>query len=210
MLDTAALLAHCTKAKFGDASQRTNRKDPNVRVASELATGAWELCDLGRGLPHFLSALRDRASCAGVQAALVGDRRVVELVPQKVNVDDAGGIFAERIHTPTDARHMVGTVLVCLPSSHLGGALVVKHKNADSRFDFANESGGAGVVQWAALYSDCLYTVEQVTAGCSVTIAYSILARKGHPSPSAAPGCCPHQILELLEESSAVIVSAKK
>ncbi|KAJ1471651.1 hypothetical protein T484DRAFT_3502724 [Baffinella frigidus] len=77
---------------------------------------------------------------------------------------------------------MVGTLLVCLPCSHSGGALVVKHNAEEVRFDFAAESGRGGAIQWAALYSDCLHNVETVTSGCRVTVSYSILARKGHPT----------------------------
>jgi len=70
-VDTAALLPHCTKATFGDSAQRMNREDPSVRVAYELAAGAWELSALG-GEPRFLSVIRDR-----VQAALLDERQVV-------------------------------------------------------------------------------------------------------------------------------------
>ena len=88
------------------------------------------------GAPRFLAAVRDR-----VQAALLDSGRVVELVPQKINAYEAGGHFAEHVDTPTDAQHMVGTLLVCLPCSHSGGALVVKHNAEQVRFDFAAESG---------------------------------------------------------------------
>ena len=32
--------------------------------------------------------------------------------------------------------------------------------------------------------------VEPVTSGCRVTVAYSILARPGDPSPPSSPGRC--------------------
>ena len=136
-VDAAALLPHCTKATFGYSAQRMNRQDPIIRVACELAAGAWKLSALGAE-PRFLSVIPDR-----VQAAVLDERQVVELVPQKVNVYEAGGFFAEHVDTPTDAQHMVGTVLVSLPISHAGGALVVKHNNTTQCFNFADHSYSA-------------------------------------------------------------------
>jgi len=136
LVDADALLTNCVKAKFGDGAQRTNREDESVRVAFELATGAWELREPGGGTPRFLEVVRDR-----VQAALLDQERVAELVPQKVNIYEAGGFFVDHVDTPVDPRHMVGTLVVCLPCVHTGGALVVKHNEGDVRFDFAGESG---------------------------------------------------------------------
>ncbi len=141
-VDANVLLPFCSKAKFGDAAQRMNREDPSVRVAFELAAGAWELRGNGH-FPRFLSVIRDR-----VQAALVGETRDVELVPQKINVYEPGGFFAQHVDTPTDPLHMVGTVLVCLPCPHTGGALVVSHNTEQERFDFSEKSGQAGVVHY--------------------------------------------------------------
>jgi len=85
---------------------------------------------------------------------------------------------------------MVGTVLVSLPISHAGGALVVKHNNTTECFNFADQSGVRGIVQWAAFYSDCVHEVKAVTLGFRVTIAYSIVVRKGHSVPAAKSGWC--------------------
>jgi hypothetical protein len=49
-------------------------------------------------------------------------------------------------------------------------------------------SGTDGCIQWAAFYSDCLHEVEKVTSGCRVTIAYSMIVRKGHPSTQTIIG----------------------
>jgi hypothetical protein len=189
-LEADALLPYCTRAKFGDATQRTNREDPNVRVAFEIASGAWDLRGYGlrgngQAPPRFLAVIRDR-----VQAALVGESRDVELVPQKINVYEPGGFFAEHVDTPTDPLHMVGTVLVCLPCPHTGGSLVVKHNAAEEHFDFSEKSGLPGVVQWAAFFSDCLHEVQPVLSDRRVTITYSILARKAHSVSLSTAKCC--------------------
>ena len=78
-VNSAALVGLCTPAEFGDASQRKNRLDPSVRVALELAAGTWELRAPSGGAPRFLEAVRDR-----VQASLLDEGRVAELVPHKV------------------------------------------------------------------------------------------------------------------------------
>ena len=61
----------------------------------------------------------------------------------QVNVYEAGGFFAEHLDKPTNPKQMVGTLLVCLPSLHTGGNLVVKHNGAEERFDFAEKSGAS-------------------------------------------------------------------
>jgi hypothetical protein len=63
-------------------------------VAFKLEAGKWALRAHRVAATHFLSVIRGR-----IQGALMGERRVVELVPQKINVYEAGGFFAEHVDT---------------------------------------------------------------------------------------------------------------
>lgn len=56
----------------------------------------------------------------------------------------------------------VGSLVVCLPTSHKGGALTVEHHGRKVVFDWSlpkAELSNAGIC-WAAFYSDCKHEVR--------------------------------------------------
>lgn len=82
------------------------------------------------------------------------------------------GKFKPHVDTPRSHHHL-GSLVVCLPSFHEGGQLVVRHKGHEMNFDWSGEKG-VGVVQWAAFYSDCEHEVLEVTAGRRITLTYHL------------------------------------
>jgi hypothetical protein len=70
-------------------------------------------------------------------------------------------------------RAMIVTVVIGLPSSHAGGALVVTHSGASFVHQFASEQ--KSVASWAALYGDCPHRVEPVTSGCCLTLTFDLV-----------------------------------
>lgn len=65
--------------------------------------------------------------------------------------------------------------MVCLPSEHTGGQLVLRHQGREIVFDWSGEKGKSSI-QWAAFYSDCEHEVLEVTSGQRVTLTYNLFA----------------------------------
>lgn len=63
--------------------------------------------------------------------------------------------------------------MVCLPSIHEGGQLVVRHQGREQVFNWSGEKGNHSI-QWAAFFSDCEHEVLEVTSGHRVTLTYNL------------------------------------
>ncbi|KMU89712.1 hypothetical protein CIHG_07519 [Coccidioides immitis H538.4] len=71
----------------------------------------------------------------------------------KLNVySGPAGVFKNYVDSSRSPSQF-GSLVVCLPSEHKGGNLVVRHNRKDINFEWAHSS--VTHVQWAAFYSDC-------------------------------------------------------
>jgi hypothetical protein len=168
-----ALLAAAKPSRFG-LGQET-RFDPAVRTASELAPGCFHaITGTGDPLPtdavlHEVSRLLAPAAAAGPQGRLVPAPLSAELY--KLNVYGPGGFFMGHVDTPRPG--LLGTLVLCLPWPHEGGALALKRPGRASRrraaagggapaveFRFdrgllaAAGGGGPPPLQWAAFFGE--------------------------------------------------------
>ncbi|CAO1604478.1 hypothetical protein XANCAGTX0491_008033 [Xanthoria calcicola] len=117
---------------------------------------------------------RTFAECLGVVAELY-----------KLNVYSApSGNFKPHVDTPRGVAQF-GTLVVCLPYRHDGGALRIAHCGQKTIYAWGNQDG---IIQWAAFYSDCEHAVYKVTAGHRITLTYNLYAHEqlggGFRSPS--------------------------
>ena len=78
---------------------------------------------------------------------------------------------------------MFATLVVCLPSRHTGGMLVVRHEDQTKKIDFGGEQSEFET-QYAAFYADCQHEVKPVTAGYRICLVYN-LAQAGTKQPTA-------------------------
>ncbi|KAF2418794.1 hypothetical protein EJ08DRAFT_599213 [Tothia fuscella] len=165
-----ALINSCQPATFGLGGQDVY--DENYRKAIKLDEESFST----NFDPHsagmidvigqvLLPAVNDRAR--GVQAELY-----------KLNIYSApSGMFHAHVDTPR-SESQFGSLVVCLPCPHQDGALVVRHKGDEMKFDWAVSSPGQ--VQWAAFYGDCEHEVLEVTSGHRVTLTYNLYATRGN------------------------------
>ncbi|KAH8722970.1 hypothetical protein GQ44DRAFT_657499 [Phaeosphaeriaceae sp. PMI808] len=102
----------------------------------------------------------------------------------KLNVYEApSGLFKPHVDTPRSDLQF-GSLVVCLPSKHKGGQLVVRHQEHSTTFDW---SGDGNDIHWAAFYSDCEHEVMQVTNGHRITLTYNLFVR--HSIVDGVNGC---------------------
>jgi hypothetical protein len=68
---------------------------------------------------------------------------------------------------------MVATLVIVLPSPHIGGDLLINHKKEQHRFvsENINEKG----LKCIAFYSDCYHEVEPIRQGYRVALTYNIV-----------------------------------
>jgi hypothetical protein len=89
------------------------------------------------------------------------------------------------------ADGMVGSLVVTLPSSHKGGALVVEHAGRAATYRPAK-----GRLSFVAFYSDCRHQVKPVTAGHRIVLTYNLLVR-GDTAPLSSDPIAPKLAGEL-------------
>ncbi len=69
---------------------------------------------------------------------------------------------------------MIGSVVVTLPSSFTGGALVVRHRD-----QIATYRSSKGDVSLVAFYADCRHEIKPIKSGHRVVLTYNLVLRKG-------------------------------
>jgi hypothetical protein len=162
--------------------------DDSYRKAVKLDTSAFttNFCPYKVGivdtLGHALLPIR-KAPFQGIYAdlyklnvsriVLMGTTAIANLA--MYIYEGPSGIFKPHVDTPRSELQF-GSLVVCLPSAHKGGQLVVRHQGYSTVFDWANNSPN---IQWAAFYGDCKHEVKQVVSGHRVTLTYNLYWRRG-------------------------------
>jgi hypothetical protein len=100
----------------------------------------------------------------------------------KLLIYEPGSFFAP--HRDSEkSEQMFATLVMCLPSRHTGGALIVRHDGQTRRIDFGSKEGQFKT-QYAAFYADCEHQIEPVESGYRICLIYN-LATVGKRQPTA-------------------------
>ncbi|KAG9770929.1 hypothetical protein KCU88_g6480, partial [Aureobasidium melanogenum] len=83
------------------------------------------------------------------------------------------GAFFKPHRDSEKAPGMFGTLMICLPSSHQGGELVLTHNNDTVEFNTSPTSEFD--ISYAAWYSDVLHEVKPVTQGYRLVLIYNLI-----------------------------------
>ena len=172
----ATLIAAAVRAPFGRGEQTV--LDPSVRRVWQIDAARVRL-----GGKHWAQSLR-RVLTDTAHGLGCGDADIrAEL--HKLLVYDPGGFFLP--HRDSEkAPGMFGTLLIQLPSPHLGGELRIRHGSREVRIDLsATDSAELG---FAAFYADCEHEVRPVEAGHRLCLVFNLLrACAGDGPPDGAP-----------------------
>ncbi len=129
---------------------------------------------------------------------------IVEHQLYKLLVYEKGSFFSPHRDSEKSAR-MFATLVVCLPSRHAGGTLVVNHDGQSRRIGLGG-ADGPFKVHYAAFFADCQHEVLPVTSGHRVCLVYNLAtARKKQPTApkSSAAVEAVSELLERLFENRA-------
>ncbi|VUC33010.1 unnamed protein product [Clonostachys rosea] len=162
------LLADMKPATFGRGGEDVY--DESYRKASKLdpQNFSTNFCPYSAGIIGVISRLL-------LPDPDFEEQRVIKAELYKLNVyTGPSGHFRSHVDTPR-SRSQFGSLVVCLPVKHDGGALEVRHKDEVMKFDWVSTSEQSEL-QWAAFYSDCEHEVFPVQSGYRITLTYNLYA----------------------------------
>ena len=121
----------------------------------------------------------------------LGIRGKVSAELYKLLVYDKGSFFKPHRDTEKIAG-MFGTLVVCLPSRHEGGTLILEHDGQTKRIDFGGKDSDFQM-RYVGFYADCRHEVTPVKSGYRVCLVYN-LASAGKKQPEV-----PHRAAAVAE-----------
>jgi hypothetical protein len=96
----------------------------------------------------------------------------------------AGGFFSR--HRDTEkASGMFGTLVVCLPSEHDGGELIIRHNHEEVRIDLSTLQESE--ILFAAFYCDCEHEVLPLDSGYRLCLIYNLIQVASSPQAEPLP-----------------------
>jgi hypothetical protein len=87
---------------------------------------------------------------------------------------------------------MVATLVIALPSLHIGGELIVRHEGRETIVDFGGPDSQFHI-QFAAFYADCEHEIRPVTEGFRLALVYNLTLEKSK-HPIRAPRSSEHVV----------------
>jgi predicted 2-oxoglutarate/Fe(II)-dependent dioxygenase YbiX len=183
--DARAIAGVCKKSPFGKGD--ATLVDETVRKTWELETS--EIACRNPAWAQYLDGLaRQAIQDLGVQVPAWAQ-------PYKLLLYEEGAFF--KIHRDTEkVPGMFGTLVVCLPSEHAGGEVLLAHGKKKRTIKTATSS--AFELSALAWYSDVQHEIRPVTSGYRMVLTYNLVQDKQQPKQTAT-GLDAH--LEQLERS---------
>jgi predicted 2-oxoglutarate/Fe(II)-dependent dioxygenase YbiX len=171
--DAKRIIGQAEQAPYGRGEKTI--LDTNVRRVWQLEPGQFDLDN--REWEAHVAAIVD---------AVKEDFGIAQKVkPElyKLLVYEKGSFFAPHRDTEKMAR-MFGTLVVCLPSRHEGGELIVRHDGQTETIDFSKKESQFKT-QYAAFYADCEHEIKPITSGYRVCLVYKV---RSSPPPTKTTG----------------------
>ncbi|KAI2606676.1 hypothetical protein GGR54DRAFT_412120 [Hypoxylon sp. NC1633] len=164
------LIAKSRQAPFGKGTETI--VDTSVRNTWELDASMIKFKN-----PEWGSLLKEIRRAAQKR---LGVKSEIKAEFYKMLIYEAGAMF--KAHTDSiKAPGMFGTLVVCLPSDHEGGEIVVKHASQTKTFDFSKKEHS-----FASWYSDVSHEVLPVKSGYRWVLTYNLTLPPENARPTAA------------------------
>lgn len=171
--DAKRLIQQASQAPYGRGEETI--VDTNVRRVWQLDTSQFSLRN---------SAWDDFVE--GIVQTVRGEFGIQKKVQHelyKLLIYEKGSFFAP--HRDSEKTPgMFATLVVCLPSRHEGGTLLVTHDGETRRIEFGGSEAEFNV-QYAAFYADCQHEITPVTSGYRVCLVYNLAIARQKKQPSA-------------------------
>lgn len=164
------LLSVSAAAQFG--LREKTLLDRKVRDTQEIPADKLRVRHDKEAMSSMLTSMRDA----------MGLPENAVLTPHLHNMLIYGpGQFFKKHRDSEKIEGMVATLVVVLPSPHIGGDLLIRHGNEQHRF--ASENLDGEMLQCIAFYADCQHEIDKIKQGYRVALTYN-LALESTPSLS--------------------------
>ncbi len=170
----AALIAAAERAPYGRGEQTV--VDTSVRRVWQIDAARVRISGKNwtQSLGRILTETGRGLGCedAAIQAELY-----------KLLVYDPGGFFL--VHRDSEkAPGMFGTLLLQLPSPHVGGELRIRQGNRETHIDLS--ATDCSELGFAAFYADCEHEVRPIESGHRVCLVFNLLRGAASDTPLAS------------------------
>ncbi|HEV2916297.1 MAG TPA: 2OG-Fe(II) oxygenase [Candidatus Babeliales bacterium] len=156
------LIAVSSKAKFGLRNQTI--LDENVRSTQEIPVDKIQMTFNKDKLYRLLQKAR--------KALGLGEH--IELIPHLHNMlIYSPGQFFKKHQDSEKMDGMIATLVVVLPSPHIGGDLIVEHN--DQSYTFSSQNIEESTLKCFVFYADCQHEVKKVIQGYRIALTYNLV-----------------------------------
>ena len=169
--DIQKLLQISSEARFG--LREKTLLDKKVRDTNEITADKVHVKCSGQVLQRIVSRMQNS----------LGLPENTVLIPHLHNmlIYTPGQFF--KTHQDTEKLDgMVASMVIILPSPHIGGDLVIKHHKQSHRF--VSENIDPKTLKLVAFYSDCNHEVERVKQGYRIALTYNLVLESKQSIPA--------------------------
>ncbi|PGH11888.1 hypothetical protein AJ80_06953 [Polytolypa hystricis UAMH7299] len=173
--EAKALIDICHRSPFGKGSETL--VDTSVRKCWELDAKQFDLKH-----PGWEDELWKITADVADKLGVLSPAENIRAERYKLLIYEEGAFFLPHEDSPK-ADRMFGTLVVCLPSLHEGGDVVLTHDGKSHTFQSSeNSEFGASYSAW---YSDVTHEIKPVTSGYRLVITYNLIQDGVGKIPSA-------------------------
>ncbi|KAK5120552.1 hypothetical protein LTR85_006208 [Meristemomyces frigidus] len=171
-VDASRIIAASHQAPFGKGEQII--VDRAVRRTWELNHDQFTIEN-----PQFAEVLSQAVDyCSQELSIETNSEHTVEAQPYKLLLYEKGALF--KPHTDTEKTPgMFGTLVICLPSKHEGGQIILTQNGEQKRFSTAQCQPS-----FACWYSDVTHEIKEVASGYRLVLTYNLVRTRSGTATS--------------------------
>ncbi|CAH0392542.1 unnamed protein product [Bemisia tabaci] len=185
------IISQASQSPFGKGEDTI--VDTSIRKSWELNPNQFTLQN-----PEWKKAVKSILDDVTVGLGIKKGSGRVSAKIHKLLLYEPGAFF--KPHTDSEKMPgMFGTLVICLPSPHEGGKVILTH--GDDKYEFETAKSSNMSISYAAWYADITHEVTPVTSGYRLMLTYNLSRQSGFEVPSYELICGRMQALsKLLKE----------
>ncbi|EGE00624.1 hypothetical protein TESG_07924 [Trichophyton tonsurans CBS 112818] len=173
--DTNAIIDVCHRSPFGKGEETL--VDTSVRKCWELNTTEFDI-----KAPGWANYMKKIVADVGKGLGVADKVSLIRADPYKLLLYEKDAFFLSHQDSPK-ADGMFATLVVCLPTEHEGGEIVLNHQGKSMQFKTSTTSIAG--FSYAAWYSDVFHEIKPITRGHRLVLTYNLILEGTDNVPSA-------------------------
>lgn len=173
--DANAIIDVCHRSPFGKGEETL--VDTSVRKCWELNTTEFDI-----KAPGWANYMKKIIADVGKALGVADKVSSIRADPYKLLIYEKDAFFLSHQDSPK-ADGMFATLVVCLPTEHEGGEIVLNHRGKSMQFKTSTTSMAG--FSYAAWYSDVFHEIKPITSGHRLVLTYNLILEGTDNVPSA-------------------------